>query len=127
LSADAYAGNNRTSVVNSSNANTIKFNAFKFPYSSTQQRFFIVDTPITYHCTNNQLLRYSGYSIVSAQPNPPTGITGQIQANNIASCRFSYSPGTTSRSGLVTIEITLTDSAGESAQLLQQAHVDNVP
>jgi MSHA biogenesis protein MshO len=126
-SADAYAGNNRTSVVKASNANTIKFNLFKFPYNSPQQRFFIVDTPITYRCYNNQLLRYSGYTIAPTQPNPPTGVTGQIQTDQIADCRFSYAPGTTSRSGLVTIEITLTDSAGESTQLLQQAHVDNVP
>jgi MSHA biogenesis protein MshO len=127
LSADSYAGSNRTTVVNSSSANTVKYTAFKFPYSSPQQRFFIVDTPITYRCSNDQLLRYSSYTIVSTQPNPPSGVTGQVQANNIASCQFTYDPGSTSRFGLVTLEITLTDAAGESAQLMQQVHVDNVP
>ncbi len=127
VSADAYVGNNRTTVVNSSNAKVIKFNAFQFPFSSPQQRFFIVDTPITYLCINNQLLRYSGYVIGAAQPNPPAGVIGQLQADKIASCRFTYSPGTASRSGLVTVEITLTDAMGESVQLMQQVHVDNVP
>lgn len=125
--ADAYAGSNRTTVINSSNANVIKFNAFKFPFSSPRQRFFIVDTPVTYRCINNQLLRYSGYAIGATQPNPPAGVTGQVQADKIAGCRFTYNPGTAARSGLVTLEVTLTDAMGESIQLMQQVHVDNVP
>jgi MSHA biogenesis protein MshO len=127
VSADAYAGSNRTPVINSGNARVIKFNAFKFPFSSPQQRFFIVDTPVTYQCINNQLLRYSAYAISATQPNPPTGITGQVQADKIASCMFTYDPGTASRSGLVTLTITLTDAMGESVQLMQQVHVDNAP
>lgn len=127
VTADAYAGSNRTTVVNSSNAKVIKFNALKFPYSSPQQRFFIVDTPVTYRCINNQLLRYSGYAIGSTQPNPPAGVIGQVQADKVAGCRFTYDPGTAARSGLVTLEITLTDAMGESVQLMQQVHVDNIP
>lgn len=126
-SADAYAGNNRTSVINSSNAKVVKFNAFKFPYSSPQQRFFVVDTPVTYRCFNNQLLRYSGYIMTPTQPNPPSGVTGQVQADKVASCLFMYDPGSATRSGLVTLAITLTDAMGESVQLMHQVHVDNVP
>jgi MSHA biogenesis protein MshO len=127
-SADAYAGSNRTTVTNSGNARVIALNpALKFPFSSPQQRFFIVDTPITYRCTSsNQLLRYSGYAIAAAQPNPPS-VTGQIQADKIASCLFTYSPGSASRSGLVTLTITLTDAKNESVQLMHQVHVDNLP
>ncbi len=127
LSADAYAGSNRTTVSNSSNAKVIKFNVFKFPFNSPQQRFFIVDTPVTYRCINNQLLRYSAYAISAVQANPPAGVVGQVQADKIASCLFTYDPGTASRSGLVTVAITLTDALGESVQLMQQVHVDNVP
>jgi len=128
VSADAYAGSNRTTVTNSSNAKVIALNpGLRFPFSSPQQRFFIVDTPITYRCTSsNRLLRYSGYTISAAQPNPP-GVTGQIQADKIASCLFTYSPGSASRSGLVTLTITLTDAKGESVQLMHQVHVDNLP
>lgn len=126
-SADAYAGNNRTPVTDSGNARTVNFNAFRFPFSSPRQRFFIVDTPITYFCANNQLLRFDGYTIAAAQPNPPAGVVGQLQANHVAACAFTYDPGTSSRSGMVTIEITLTDAADESVQLMQQVHVDNLP
>ena len=125
--ADAYSGSNRTTVTNSSNAKVIALNpSLRFPFSSPQQRFFIVDTPITYRCASNQLLRYSGYAIAAAQPNPPS-VTGQIQADKIDSCLFAYSPGSASRSGLVTLTITLTDAKGESVQLMHQVHVDNLP
>lgn len=126
-SADAYSGSNRTTVTNSGNAKVIALSpGLRFPFSSPQQRFFIVDTPITYRCANNQLLRYSGYAIAAAQPNPPS-VTGQIQADKIASCLFTYSPGSASRSGLVTLTITLTDAKSESVQLMHQVHVDNLP
>jgi MSHA biogenesis protein MshO len=126
--ADAYAGNNRSAVANSTHSNAVKFTALKFPFSSPQQRFFIVDTPITYRCdtATGELWRHANYAIAVSQPNPP-GVDGQLQANRIAGCSFSYSSGTASRSGLVTVEITVTDSAGESVRLMHQIHVDNAP
>lgn len=128
VSADAYAGANRALATDSTNANAIMFTALKFPYSSPQQRFFIVDTPVTYRCDvlTGRLLRYASYSIASSQPNPP-GVDGQLQANKISDCHFSYSSGGASRSGLVTIEIVVTDSVGESVRLMHQIHVDNAP
>lgn len=129
-SADAYSGGNRATVSNTSTVNRIDLSAGKqFPLQSPQQRFFIVDTPISYRCdlVNGQLLRYSGYSITATQANPPTGATGYLQVNQVSACSFSYAPGTATRSGLVTLHITLTDSAGESTRLLRQVHVDNSP
>jgi MSHA biogenesis protein MshO len=126
--ADAYAGTNRTVVTNSTNAAVVKFTALKFPYSSPLQRFFIVDTPITYRCdtVSGRLWRYSNYAIAATQPNPP-GVNGQLLANKISSCSFSYSAGGASRTGLVNIEIVVTDAAGEAVRLLHQIHVDNAP
>ncbi len=126
--ADAYAGTNRTLVTNSIHANVVKFTSLTFPYSSPQQRFFIVDTPITYRCdtVTGRLWRYTNYAIAATQPNPP-GVDGQLQTNKISSCTFSYSSGGASRSGLVSIEIVVTDTAGESVRLLHQIHVDNAP
>ncbi len=128
-SADAYAGNNRATLASSSTTILINLETAKqFPLQSPQQRFFVVDTPITYRCdiTAKTLLRYSGYAITSTQPNPPA-VTGQLQANKIESCAFSYSSATASRSGLVTLQITLTNEAGESSRLIHQVHVDNAP
>lgn len=128
VTADAYSGNNRSVVVNSTHANTVKFAELKFPFNSPQQRFFIVDTPITYRCdtATGRLWRYSNYAIAASQANPPA-VDGQLQANKIAGCIFSYLSGAASRSGLVSVEITVTDAAGESVRLMHQIHVDNAP
>jgi len=132
-SADAYTGNNRATIDNTSTVNSIVLTSAKlFLFQSPQQRFFIVDTPITYSCANGELRRYDSsidslYSITSSAP-VLTGLSYKIQAKATSlSCNFSYSAGTTSRAGLVTLEITLTDEAGESAKLIHQVHVDNVP
>lgn len=128
-SADAYSGNNLAAIKNTSTINAIVLSAAKqFPLQSPLQRFFIVDTPITYRCDTaaKTLMRYSGYGITSAQANPPAG-NGQLLATDVSSCSFAYTSGMATRSGLVRLQITLTDSAGESSTLIQQVHVDNAP
>ncbi len=125
--ANAYAGNNIASLGPTSTATEIVLNpAFQFPLPSPQQRFYIVDTPITYGCdlVGGNLLRYANYSITATQAYPPSGATAEIQAGSVSACSFTYSPGTASHDGLVTINITLTNS-GESSNLIHQIHVDN--
>ena len=73
------------------------------------------------------LLRYSGYAITGSQVYPPAGVSGAIQANTISKCTFSYTAASATRSGLVTLQITLTDSSGESSTLIHEVHVDNAP
>lgn len=135
LSADAYAGNNRATIANTSTVNSIVLSSAKlFPFPSPQQRFFIVDTPVTYSCADSdgdgftdELRRYDNYSIGAANPNLASlGFNRQAKADRIT-CSFRYDSGTDTRAGLVTIEIQLTDDAGESAKLIHQVHVDNVP
>jgi MSHA biogenesis protein MshO len=130
LTANAYAGTNIAALSNTSTTTSIVLaSAIQFPMPSPQQRFFIVDTPITYGCdlVAGNLLRYSGYSISATQNYPPTAATGQIQAHSISNCLFSYVSGSNSRSGLVTLEITLSDNTGATSNLLHQIHVDNAP
>lgn len=129
-SADAYLGANRATLANTSTASLINLvSAKQFPMLSPQQRFFVVDTPISYRCdlASGSLLRYSGYNITAIQADPPSGITGQLLANKVGACGFSYSSSTATRSGLVTLQLTLTDEAGESTRLIHQIHVDNAP
>jgi MSHA biogenesis protein MshO len=135
--SDAYAGLNTAVTAAGSNANNLVLNAFQFPFSSPSQRFFIVDAPITYDCDtaaaarrNRVLNRYEAYAIQAAQPIPPASpppIAPAIQANFLDTCLFTYNPGSSSRSGLVTLELTFTDDAGESVRLVHQVHVDNQP
>ena len=133
--ADAYAGSNRESIANTSTINSITLSPAPltpFPFQSPQQRFFVVDTPITYSCASGELRRYdntidASYSISSATP-ALASLNYKLQAKaNTLSCSFSYDAGTATRAGLVTLEITITDDAGESAKLIHQVHVDNLP
>ena len=54
-------------------------------------------------------------------------MNGAIQANYVDTCNFTYNSGSSSRAGLVNLEITFTDDAGESVRLVHQVHVDNQP
>lgn len=126
---DAYAGDN-VAAIDSLTTNSIDFSAAPpFPFRSPNQRFQIVDTPVSFVCDSaaDELRRHDGYAIGGAP-----GGAGQLLANRIERCRFAYDPGTASRGGLVTVEITVTgqgvlSGADEQVMLLQQVHIPNVP
>ena len=101
---------------------------FRFSQQSPGQRAFIVDGPISYVCDlgNNRITRYSNYAYQSLQPTPPAGGQSGPVVTKLSACNIDYSAGTPSRGGIVTLQITLSDS-GESITLLHQVHVDNVP
>lgn len=131
--ANAYASTNKnretiSGITNTSGNYNITLNsAILFPFQSPHQRFFIVDTPITYSCAGGELRRYDNYAISSAAPGLGS-LSYNLQAKtDTLNCTFSYNAGTATRGGLVTLEITLTDEAGESARLVHQIHVDNMP
>jgi hypothetical protein len=44
----------------------------------------------------------------------------------LSACSFNYSAGSATRGGILTVEITISDS-GESVNLLHQIHVMNLP
>lgn len=98
------------------------------PLGSVTQRFFIVDTPVTYRCntTAGTLDRHQGYGVTAAQAANPAGAV-RI-ADRVTACTFTYTPGTNSRSGLLSISLSVTDAATtETVRLLHQVQVDNAP
>ncbi|MEW6646722.1 MAG: type II secretion system protein [Pseudomonadota bacterium] len=92
----------------------------QFAYESPRQRIFLVDGVISYRCEGTALNRYGVHAIGGAAG------TGAPVASRLGGCTFTYSAGTPTRAGLVTLAMTLTDS-GESIRLLHQVHVDNLP
>ncbi len=102
--------------------------AFQFAQQSPGQRVFVIDGPTSYLCNpvSNQIVRYSNYAFSAAQPTPPVGGTSGVVISQLTGCSMTYNPGTSQRGGILTVEITISDS-GESINLLHQVHVVNVP
>lgn len=99
--------------------------AFSFASSSPYQRFFIADQPVTYACEGGELNRYDSYTLTATQPAPPVGVSALV-SRSVSNCQFSYDPGASQRAGLVTLELSLSES-GETITLLHQIHVVNAP
>jgi MSHA biogenesis protein MshO len=128
--ANAYNYDNLAAIT-AKTASTLSFNlspVSKFPYESPRQRFYVVDTPISFVCSGAEINRYFDHLIEITQQAPPTTGTGNLLINNVSACTMDYDPGTSTRGGLVTIGITVRDdNLGQEVSLLQQAHVDNQP
>ena len=97
-----------------------------FPNESPAQRFYVINTPISYICTSGEITRYHNYTITAVQPINAPGATKGVLANKVTNCSFQYQSDTATRSGMLTASITVSDS-GESITLLQQVHIVNQP
>jgi MSHA biogenesis protein MshO len=104
-----------------------------FPNESPRQRFQIVDTPVSYICNlvTGEISRFQDYAINAAQPTNPAAAplnaaNSALLADRVTACSFSYAAGNLSRSGLATLQISISDS-GETITLIQQAHPVNLP
>ena len=108
--------------------------AFQFSQQSPGQRIFVIDGPISYICDGaaGTLIRYDRYLYQSPQETSGAMLlaanaeSGQV-VSQLASCNFNYDAGSTQRGGMVTMDIVLDDTTGESISLLHQVHVVNVP
>lgn len=117
--ADSITITNDTAPANP-NEQTVTLSGHQFAFQSPRQRVFLVDVAISYRCEGTALNRYGVYAIGG------NAGTGTPVTRHVAGCNFTYTAGTATRAGLVTLELTLTDG-GESVRLLHQVHVDNVP
>jgi MSHA biogenesis protein MshO len=126
---NAYDGDN-VATITAASANSLSFNnadgSPAFPLLSPAQRFYVARGPVSYVCDlgAQEVRRYSGYALQSTQPVFAGG--GDLLTNNVSGCNFNYVPGTNSRSGVVTMELSISES-GETITLLQQAHIFNSP
>ncbi len=145
---DAYGGANMAAVTAAAAGppNSLQFSftdsgfglgQTAFPQASPDQRFYLVDTPVSYLCDlgAGTLRRYQGYSIRASQadvdsnaeltalPNPAENA---LLADRLTGCAFSYAAGSGTRNGVVSIRLQLTRD-GESVVLHQQVLVSNLP
>ncbi len=101
---------------------------FQFSQQSPGQRAFVVNGPISYICNpaSGRITRYINYAYTVAQPTPPAGAVEGPVVTQLTGCSINYTAGTAQRGGIITLEISLSDS-GENITLMHQVHVDNVP
>lgn len=129
--ANAYGGDNR-GAYSSNTATTITLSPAKqFPFPSPGKRFHVVQYAVTYACTPDpvagNLRRYWNYGIAAAQATPPVTANNALLATDITACSFSYdATGTGLRTGVLTLTVKVQRN-GESIQLFQQVHFNNVP
>lgn len=97
-----------------------------FPAHSSNQRFQVFDTVVSYICTGDRIDRHHDYGLDASQQVPPSGGSTNLLARDVTACEFTYNAGAGQRHGLVTIDVTLRRD-GETVRLVDQAHVVNVP
>ncbi|MCF6283339.1 MAG: hypothetical protein L3J28_14240 [Candidatus Polarisedimenticolaceae bacterium] len=107
--------------------------AHQFALRSSEQRLYIVDSPVSFHCdeTTGTLSYIWGYDWSANQPIALANFTnGNVAALaiNLSDCTIQSVEGVFERSGVISMALTVTDpDNGESVNLLHQIHVDNVP
>lgn len=98
----------------------------EFEDSSPSHRIYIAETTVSYACNAGGLYRWSGYGYMPAQPAAATVAgNGVLMTDNVTNCRFDYDPGSATQPGLMTMELTVSNDAGESVTLLHLVHVPN--
>lgn len=127
---DAYNGDNRRSIASVTGISpnmTIALNAgIRFPFESPGKRFQVIpDNSVVYSCSGGNLLRTTRAIALAMAACPAAGTTMVSNVDCINSS-FNYTPGVSQRNGLLTMVLTLTQS-GESVQLYDEVHVNNVP
>ncbi len=109
--------------------------AHQFRFQSPSQRLFIIDGVVIYICeeSTGELTRFEGDVYTAIQTNadeaselPSSSYNSALMTQNISHCNFTYSAGTGTRAGIVTLEMSLSKS-GESINLLHQLHITNAP
>ncbi len=108
--------------------------AFRFDPAgngSPARRIFASSGPVSFVCAAGKLSRYERYLPAVAQPTNPlvaplNAAVPSLITDSVSSCQFRYSAGTSQRSALLTLELTVTTN-GESIHLIEQVHVENAP
>jgi MSHA biogenesis protein MshO len=137
--ADFYAGDTRRALAapfGALNTLTYTVGASQFPFASSQSRFQVVSTPVTYafDAANRTLWRYSGYAIQPAQVVTLAGLDGLAGVTKVAlatdvdaaNSSFSYAAAALQRNAIVSIRLVLTRN-GESVTLFEQVNIFNSP
>lgn len=102
-----------------------------FVADSPQQRFYLLENPISFCRIGSEILRYSNYGFQNTQPLPPavagSRVLGNVQ-NTVSELAFAYSAGSLSRHAAVQLVFNLRTQDDTNALLLHhEVNIPNVP
>jgi MSHA biogenesis protein MshO len=121
---DAYRGGN-IAPLTAASANALSYDGSGFSGHSPRQRFFVFDSPVSYVCSAGALRRFANYGLGAGAPTFAAG-SGTLVVDRVSGCSFTYTPGTASRRGVVSMRLDL-EEEGEHVFLMVQAQVLNTP
>ena len=98
----------------------------RFLTDSPSRRLYIVQPPAMFCFVGRVLNYYSDYGFQASMPSP-SGLTPAVVANQLSNASFTYTPGTLSRAGVVTLSFDVADTGGATQSIAQEIQVRNVP
>jgi len=105
--------------------------ATSFVADSPQQRFYLLENPVSFCRVGAQILRYSGYGFNASQAFPPAAVGQPLLGgllNESAESAFAYSQGSLQRNASVQLSLRLGfDSVDPPLQFHHEVNVPNVP
>ena len=134
LGANAYDASGlkpiRAAIKSTASSSNIELDGpNQFPFESPGKRFQVIPNySVVYSCdtVSRELIR-TKRTITSVQlPSCPESGEGDVLVSNVSTCSFIYTPAVSQRNGLLTMRLGL-EKSGESIQLYQEVHVNNVP
>jgi MSHA biogenesis protein MshO len=121
---DAYRGGN-IAPLTAASATSLSYDGSSFSGHSPQQRFFVVDSAVSYVCGSGELRRFANYGLNAGAPAFAAG-AGELVVDRVSDCSFTYTAGTATRRGVVSMRLDL-EEEGEHVFLMVQAQVLNTP
>ena len=106
--------------------------SFQFINHSPRQRFFLVDTPVSYCVDGEYLFRYKDYGLLPAQASVaglPTALPSRAllaDGVDVSPAPFQYETATLVRNAIVTLDLLFVE-AGENQRLVSEVQLRNVP
>ena len=131
--SNIYAGNNArkintlTNIVPDAGEQIVRVqldSSFSFPLHSPQRRFHIIKPHSTLFFLQGTNLMWG--KSANDFVNPDTAISSHLLLEKVTNLSFSFKGGSLQRSGLLHIDLTVTDE-GEQIHIVHEAHVYNAP
>lgn len=135
--ANILPADNDPANVASASANPFAepFRLGRTPNSSPEQRFQVVQKPVTFRCAGNAngggTLTRSVAATFSTTASTPAANAGALLADNVVSCNFTMGTNANRQTALVGLNLTLgrtrPDGGLETVSLTHQINVNNMP